>query len=481
MLSEKEPPIKIKKSKNKLYQNGRHDMEFTTEELAPIAEQMAKICVQKLRAAENKQILVLEEGLRQGMKELGRMVMGRSLSQVAEEKERELPCPCGGTLYYQRKREAKIESLFGWTSYQRRYYAECQCGKGKAPLDEAFGLQPGEITAGLGKLLALAGSGLAYGESTGWIKEFLLLDLSENSIRKETQGFGQFQVDREAQWKAQYQNQAYLQARLRTETERPVQLYGSLDGAHVRIEDPEEDEKWREVKTGCWYQVECVPASQHTQRHRKKAEIGQQALRAKAQQYYCDIQEVDDFEALFWATGCRAKADLAQELVFLGDGAKWIWRLVETYFPNAVQIVDWFHAEERLEKVAKDAFPKGEKRHTWLQDTRTALWWGDTAFVIRACQALVHRSEEASAALTYFRNNQHRMQYDRFRKRGYMIGSGTIESACKQIVAQRLRCAGAQWTVQGARLTAKARAAWLSHNQDWEILCSMRAGLPLAA
>jgi hypothetical protein len=62
-------------------------------------------------------------------------------------------------------------------------------------MDDEFGLQPGEITPGLGKLLALAGSGLAYGESAGWIKEFMLLELSENSIRKETQSFGQFQVD----------------------------------------------------------------------------------------------------------------------------------------------------------------------------------------------------------------------------------------------------------------------------------------------
>jgi hypothetical protein len=456
-------------------------MEFTIKELAPIAEQMAKLCVQKLQQEKNRQILVLEEGLRQGMRELGRMVLASSLSQAEEAMERELACQCGGTLTYQRRREAKIESLFGWTSYKRSYYAACQCGKGKAPMDDEFGLEPGEITPGLGKLLALAGSGLAYGESTGWIKELMLLELSENSIRKETQGFGQLQVDCEEQWKAQYQDQAYLQERLRMETERPERLYGSLDGAHVRIEDPDEEEKWREVKTGCWYRVEPVPDSQHTQRHRKKAEIGQQALRAKDQQYYCDIQEVDYFAALFWTTGCRAKADLAQELVFLGDGAKWIWRSVETYYPNAVQIVDWFHAEERLEKVSKDAFSNGEKRLTWLQDTRTALWWGDTDFVIRACQALAHRSEEASAALTYFTNNQHRMQYDKFREQGYMIGSGTIESACKQIVSHRLRCSGAQWTVQGARLTAKARAAWLSHNHDWETLCSMRAGLPLAA
>lgn len=455
-------------------------MEFTTEELAPIAEQVAAICVKKMGVASDRQIMALEDGLRQGLKELGRMILTKTLSQAEGVVEQEIPCQCGGTLHYQRRREAKIESLFGWVPYQRSYYAGCKCGQGKAPLDEEFGLEPGKVTPGLARLLALAGSGLPFGESTGWIAEFLLLDLSENSIRKETQGFGQYQMDCEEKLKAQCQNETYLQERARTETEYPEQLYGSLDGAHVRIEDPEEDEKWREMKVGCWYQVEPVPVSQQNQRHRRKEEIGQQALRAKNQQYYCDIHEVDDFEPLFWATGCQAKADLAKELVFLGDGAKWIWRLVETHYPNAVQIVDWHHAEEYLEKVTKDAFQKDEKRNTWLEDTRTALWWGDTSFVIQACDALAQHSEEAATALTYFRNNEHRMQYDRFREKGYMIGSGTIESACKQIVSHRLRCSGAQWKVQGARLTAKSRAAWLSGKHNWETLCSMRAGLPLA-
>ncbi|MBT7991118.1 MAG: ISKra4 family transposase [Anaerolineae bacterium] len=480
MLSEKEPPDKIKR---RIYTfiKWRHGMEFSTEELAPIAEQIAELCVRKMEREQDRQIMALENGLRQGLKKLGGMVLTSTLSQAERELEREIACQCGGTLHYQRRREAKIESLFGWVEYERSYYAECECSKGKAPLDEEFGLEPGKVTPGLARLLALAGLGLPFGESTNWIDEFLLLELSENSIRKETQSFGQYQVDCEEKLKGKCQDEAYLQERIRTETEQPEQLYGSLDGAHVRIEDPEENEKWRETKVGCWYRVEVVPVNQQTQRHRKKKEIGYQALRAKDQQYYCDIQEVDDFEPLFWATGCQAKADLAKELVFLGDGAKWIWRLVGTHYPNAVQIVDWYHAEEYLEKVAKDAFPNGEKRNTWLEDARTSLWWGDTSFVIRACQALALRSEEASTALTYFRNNEHRMQYDHFRGKGYMIGSGTIESACKQIVSHRLRCSGAQWKVEGARLTAKARAAWLSGKSSWETLCSLRAKLPLAA
>jgi hypothetical protein len=70
------------------------------------------------------------------------------------------------------------------------------------------------------------------------------------------------------------------------------------------------------------------------------------------------------------------------------------------------------------------------------------------------------------------------MRYERFRTAGYMIGSGTVESGCKQIVAQRLKLPGAQWTLMGAVQTAKARAAWLSGY--WQSLCDLRCALPLA-
>ena len=88
-------------------------MEFTTEELAPIAEQMAKLCVKKMEMEKDRQIMVLEEGLRKGLKELGGVVLTRTLSQAEGVLEGEILCQCGGILHYQRRREAKIESLFG--------------------------------------------------------------------------------------------------------------------------------------------------------------------------------------------------------------------------------------------------------------------------------------------------------------------------------------------------------------------------------
>jgi hypothetical protein len=461
----------------------RLTMEFNIERLKPLAEEMTLIIRQELAEKERHTERDIEQAIRQQLQELGRQTFGLVLSQADDVPERELVCTCGGTLKYQRRREALVLSLFGWVKYQRSYYAGCSCGKGRAPLDERLGLRPNQVTSGLASLLGMAGIEMAFDYASGWLQPFLLFEVSENTIRKETQGYGEYQLEREAEWIRESQDPDELQVRLRTEKERPQRVYGSIDGAHVRIEERSpgeeaaEKEKWREMKVGCWYQVAEVPKSHYKKRHRKKDLIGHQVLQAKDIHYFCDTTEVDEFEPLFWATGCRAKADLAKEVVFVCDGAKWPWRLVETYYPKAVQILDWFHAEERLEKVAEELF-SSERAKTWLDDTRTALWQGNTRFVIRACEKLAPQSETAAKATTYFRNNAQRMRYDVFREQGYLIGSGTVESACKQIVTRRLKVSGAQWNLQGARLTAKARAAWLSG--DWEDLCSRRDHLPLA-
>jgi hypothetical protein len=86
-------------------------------------------------------------------------------------------------------------------------------------------------------------------------------------------------------------------------------------------------------------------------------------LRAKVINYFCDFTEKEKYEESLWATSCRFHADLCRELFFLGDVARWIGNLVTKYFPQAIKIVDWFHAEEHLEMVANATFPPGEDRY----------------------------------------------------------------------------------------------------------------------
>ena len=259
-----------------------------------------------------------------------------------------------------------------------------------------------------------------------------------------------------------------------------------MDAAKVRIEprpkkgeEQEAHEDWRDMKVICWFEAEVVPPAQRSTRQKKKIEREQIALRAKNKHYFCDIIEAESFGKLLWATGCTVDADLCPDLAFLGDGAIWIWNLVDKYYPHARQIVDWYHAEEHLEKVAIGAFTDPTERTRWLTEITQFLWDGQVEDVISACKALSQSCLLAEQAVLYFTNNSERMRYDQFRAAGYMIGSGTIESACKQIVTHRLKLSGAQWTVTGAVQTAKARAAWLSGN--WNSLSNLRQTLPFVA
>lgn len=450
-------------------------MDYTTEMITMIGQQVVKLLEITLPTeSQGEGIAEVETQLREILRQIGAMALGQYLSAQSAEAAPSIGCPCGGEKTYQRQRPAKLISVFGQITYQRSYYAGCTCGKGQAPLDQKLGLKPGGISAGLAELLALGGIELAFKQGRRWLEKYLLFSVSENTIRSATEARGAQRQAQEEEWCQQSQTESWLQQRLRNSGSVPQRLYGSIDAAKARIEPrcPEEkaqrEEAFRDLKVGCWYELEAVPAAQRSHRQRDKYDREQQVFRAKKLRYYCDLEEAKQFGQLVWATGCRVLADFAPELIFVCDGAVWIWNLVKQYYPQAVQIVDWYHATEHLEKIAAIAFPQAEERRDWLVDIKEALWQGQVQEVVRACQQLVPEHPKVEPEIAYFVNNEHRMDYARFRAAGYAIGSGTIESACKQIVVQRLRKSGAQWTVDGAVRTAKARAAWLSG--EWDAL-----------
>lgn len=465
-------------------------MNYNTKTINHLAQQIAEVVKaavieEQQTGAEPPTIAGIETGFRKILRQLGLQALGMFLSSMQTTPVDELACECGGTLHYQRMREASVISVFGKTTYERAYYAGCDCHRGKAPLDEQFGLQPGAVTAGLALLLALAGIEFSYDQSSQWLEAYLLFEVSENTVRTETERMGELQEQQEEHLIEQSRQPEDQLARKRQGQQVPARRYGSMDAAKVRIEPrPRQGqakpahEDWRDLKVLCWYEVESVPPAQRSVRQREKVARDQPALRARNIRYHCDITEAEEFGKLLWATGCQVNADLSQELVFLADGAVWIWNLVHTYYPTAIQIVDWYHAEEHLEGVAQAAFPPGLERDLWLEDAKRTLWEGQVEAVITACQALAGRCDVARKASHYFYTNAERMRYDRFRAAGLMIGSGTVESGCKQIVSQRLKLPGAQWMVAGAVRTAKARAAWLSG--QWQALSDHRSALHLA-
>ncbi len=435
-------------------------MDFSTRSLENISVQVAAEINRLIDNGEIKDIQGLENGIREMLKEVGQQTYGKVLEREDHKLGKRVRCDCGVQTRRISRREAKVLTVFGRVSYRRSYYACSRCSKNHYRLDQDWGICPGEVSPVLGKLLAIAGVDIAFERARRSIQEFLLVEVSDNTIRKQTQLIGKKQAQLETQWIQESYDAAWLQERERSAASAPEQLYGSMDGAQVPL-----DGEWRELKTLSWYRVAPV--------------YGQEQPKAQDISYHSEIAPAQEFGRLLWATGVRRLADKARELIFVCDGAAWIWNLISHYFPDAVQIVDWYHACEYLTPIAEAVFSQETEKQTWLQMTKDWLWQGNIRKVIQACQHYLDHSLAADAAqraVTYYSNNQHRMDYDEYRKKGYCIGSGTVESACKQIATARLKIAGARWTFSGANATAKARAAWLSDGDSFAIL----AHLPLA-
>ena len=385
-----------------------------------------------------------------------------------------VPCPhCGQDAQYRRRRWGKLLTMFGEVRCRRPYYVCSGCRQGHFPLDVRLGLRPNAMSAEVERLAGMTGVQMPFGKGRDVFEELTLLSLSDQSLDKATQSYGIEAEKQEQEWLAEAMDGDELLRRERNNA-RPVRLYGTMDGGRVQTRAQKgEEQPWRELKVGAWFMAKGQPP---------KKPNGKWAIQAQDITYYADIAHADDFGQIVWATGVQRDAHRALELIFLGDGARWIWDLVSLHFPNAIQIVDWFHACEYLTPVAKAAFRDIHRQKQWVEQVKTDLWNGRLDTVIAACAQYIDPNREddpAQTAVTYYTNNHHRMDYPTSRANGYQIGSGTIESGVKQIASQRMKVPGARWNLHSARWVAKARAAFLSG--QWDNLAATRKRLPKCA
>jgi hypothetical protein len=171
----------------------------------------------------------------------------------------------------------------------------------------------------------------------------------------------------------------------------------------------------------------------------------------------------------------------ADTVVFTADGAEWIWLMVADRFRGAVQIVDFYHAAEHLSLLCHLAEPDKPRAEAMFMLRRRLMKRHSAACVVRYFENLPAehpKKAEIDDALRYFRTNLKRMEYGKFRKLGYFIGSGAMEGTCKSLVNQRTDLAGQRWHPTGSLNVLRLRAliADQLHDTYWQ----QRASLPCA-
>ena len=426
--------------------------------ITKIAEMMVEIVQSQLD--EEVTLTAIEQTTQVILQEVGRQTVEMTLKTMENPyPEPVVSCECGHEAAYIRRRPACLHTLFGKLRTRRAYYLCSTCQQGRCPLDKKLGLRPNALSAELARLAAMTGVQLPFGTGRDLLEALILVSVSDQAMGKATRQVGEKVVGAEEEWQAKAKEESFLRQR-RRERRRPLRLYGTMDATKVHIRDDEEH-RWRDLKIGAWFEASGQPPT---------SPDGQWSIQAKNIHYYTDICSAKAFGDLLWSSGVAHDAQLAHELVILGDGAEWIWNLVAAYFPKAIQILDWFHACQHLLPVAQAAFTTTEEQTNWVTEMKQLMWDGQIEELIAACDTLMATCsiDVIRTTANYFQTHKERMQYAHFRKQGYQIGSGTIESAAKQIGMMRMKVPGAIWNEDNARLVAKARAAYLS--DQWHSL-----------
>jgi hypothetical protein len=368
-------------------------------------------------------------------------------------RENRAPCTCGQHARYRVTRERVLTTRHGEVRLPRPYYYCSACRAGFAPLDAALGLDAGNTTHQIREWSALLAAQLdSFAQARTVLAQLTGVWVGESTVERTAVAVGG--ALRQAQQAAAVQHH---RGRLPQPAHKPKRLYASFDGVMVPRRDP-----WKRDgslgKLHCYFS-ECKTAAFY---EAQRGPDGRDAGVARCT-YLATLGDVTAFAPLVAAQAHACGHHWAQELIVLADGAAWIWNLAAAQFPTAIQIVDFFHASEHLWEVARACGAGEEATKEWVHARQAELKTDQLDAVLSAIDAwepTTDAGQEVQATERhYFVANRERMQYGTFLKRGYHIGSGVIEAACKQVVGSRLDQVGMHWSAEAGEAIVTLRGA----------------------
>lgn len=301
--------------------------------------------------------------------------------------------------------------------------------RGFFPLDEALALLPGQFAPRIVEGIVRLGVWMPFERVPEVFAFFTGVTVSAETVRRLTEEAGAAQVAVE---------RAAVE---RLEADPPVAPQGpaiqqmSVDGAMVPLVG------------GAWAEVKTLAIGAVT-----RTATG--AVQTTALSYFSRLSDAEQFTR--WARGEteRRGTETAGIVCAVGDGAEWLQHFVDQHRPDAVRILDFPHAAQRVCAAAQAVWGAGTAAtSTWLDDQLHCLKHGDPIVVLAALRALpvVEAPSPVEAALTrdtvvaYLTTRWEQIQYARFRALGYPIGSGIVESGNKLVVEGRLKGSGMHW------------------------------------
>jgi hypothetical protein len=372
-------------------------------------------------------------------------------------------CPhCGGAAEFHAHRIHTTLSLVGTVRYRRAYYLCRTCGKGLFPFDRDAGLTRRDLTPALERVATLAGTAAdSFEKAAELLEEMAGVRTSEATIERTTEDAGQRLAELvEADvplgppvdwpWHKDYEGKTCA--------------YVELDATGVRQQGVGgTSAEGRMAYVG----MVCNPASEWPWPDEKPA-----PMRVR---YLAGLYPLEQFGPRLRTPAGHVGMDRADRWIGLTDGGNGLEDRLRENFPRVeVVILDFFHPAERLTGLARLLDPEDEGR----AEEQACEWRCLLKEEGGAVLAAVLREgewprrpglrEAAEAVIGYLERNAHRMEYPEYLAKGWCIGSGAVESACKTVVGQRLKLAGMRWGEDGAHTLCHLRALYRSEKGQWE-------------
>jgi len=371
------------------------------------------------------------------------------------------PCPmCGKEMHYKDMKQDGVDSRVGYLPLERGYYYCETCHQGLFPLDRQLHVWDKHWSEQVARYAVWLSGLLEYEEAERVLNQIGQIPISDTSVWRRTQKWGeQFQAEETAQRAVATASPARgvpVAGEARDQPEKGV----AMDGAQVHLRG----EGWKELKVGCVFDIQLLPSEDpHTHEVLDLAH-------AVNTSYVAHLGGPETFGELVWAEARRRGWTRARDSEVLGDGAPWIWNLAHTHFFDSRQGVDWYHGTEHLAHAADLLHGEGTPAaHQWRKAQETPLFEGHAdqiaARLLQATAVHPATADGLRREAGYFQNNQARMQYQELREDGFPIGSGMVESGCKQFRA-RFNGPGMRWSRPCLERLIPIRAAIMSRRFD---------------
>jgi hypothetical protein len=376
-------------------------------------------------------------------------------------------CPhCGQTAEFHSHRTHTSRSLLGPVRYRRAYYLCRRCGKGLFPFDREAGLTARDLTPALERVATLAGAVAdSFEKGAELLDEMAGVRLSESTVERTTEDAGR-----------RLAGLVEAGAALGPKVDWPWHkdydgkrcAYGELDATGVRQQgEGGGAAEGRMAYVG----MVCNPGPEWPWPDERS-----QPMRAR---YLSGLYPLDEFAPLLRTPAGDVGMDRADRWIGLSDGGNGLGDRLRENFPRVeVIILDFFHPAEKLTGLARLLHPQDEGRAEDQARRWRQLLKEEGGAVLAAVLSewdwpgRPGLREAAADLIGYLERHVHRMEYPEYLARGWCIGSGAVESACKTVVGQRLKLAGMRWGEDGANAVCHRRALYRSEKGQWDAFWS---------